>query len=573
LDDLKEITIISQSINRSIAAAALAGDTVWFKFHKVYKDANGTTHKIEFRTVDAKGVVKFYKLEKIVRSDGTIEYSLRTVGTKFANTVKGKKRIANTRFNSKGEIRTKWSDNLLSSKHTTNVGAVNVELILKEKLKGIVGDMTRNLPVMDGASNKIYDIRSHGRSVGKNLNIMDENNPAIPYDLSKSYTSVVTGETYKHFQDFLLSTGAVYSNIQAIRDKNGNIVSNYTLQGKIPAKINIDFEVVKKVESVLDVLNNIKANTLLESILTNNNGISTKLGLDNNALMKQFLEEIKVDGDVSYKHFSTYKAYTEYFKRTYPNSEVPTKDDMQKVLAKYTSSNRNIATFWGLSQQTDTRVRAEIFHELLHSFIKTKLTTASLVDKAKAQINEYVTQLKIAVKDSTILSENEINLLNDWFTKIEGSNKTSYEELITYGITEANIARILNKLLVANPTTTNETWLTKFIDMLLNLLHGLSIIQGSQLSELKGLISNILLKESVNTNESSKPNNPEILDMEFDESINLSNDSIILEDELPSSPVEMDFSDYGNATTNLEMSNYITTFNDNYTDSNNLKIC
>lgn len=594
LDDLSEVISIDNN-DHSIAEAAKLGNNIYFKFHKIYVRTNPLNgnqkivkNKIEFRTVDENGKVTFHKIEREAIHDGkdffNIKFTYKTVPTKsVVDKIGGKKIRINKALTktSKGETKPAWV--IKSEEMIDTVGDIPKGLVhaLNLPANKAIEKMIRSIPLQTDPSNiaKMYKVKAKGISIGQN-----HDNVA---DLTKSYTSVVDGKTYRNFQDFLVKSGAIYTNATGIRTKDGKIVSNYTLNGKYPPVIHIGHELEEKPEQTIDTIIRLQGDNFIEKLLNNENNALGNLGI-NNELVKQFLNIIKSTyGDMSLKYLSNYAEYRQFLiaigKR---NNEILNGDSLEYIneLAMMSNSTKTIALKHTINNfnNSNNRFKLELFHEMLHAAVK-----GALNDKTnkvvKAEINQYIKEfINRLTANKHNLTTDEQKTLNNWIDAVH----KNHEEFITYPITNESLISILNKLEYVHDDTKRTVW-DDILDFIVKLLTGTTVKTNTELSSIRSTISKILSRSNISGNFQSNEEHPvgtndggqtriqpkdltdedfnndteDDIDIPYSTNIDASTDTI-------NTSIDTKLS-----SNNSDILNNIRIFKQNFIDANNLKIC
>jgi len=617
LDDLADLISIGNT-DHGITVSAEEGQNVYFRFGKYQeaaKDKNGNPRRsiaIEFRTVDIKGNVLFHQIKKyqtIVKYGATPiadQYVYRTVKT----TLKKGIHIANLSktksFN--GKAAPNWQP--VSKTADTLESIIRLLTITNNKGESTIGNMIRSVPLTSNTKKSMKRLvsKSKGKSIGQNFNnSADLNNPYI------SVVDAFVGKIveYKNIQDFLIKTGAVYSNIQAVRNNNGDIISNHTLFGRYPISMNVDVLIQTVEETSIDKLRKLTGDNFISNLLSNKQNVLSDLELDGQDSIPTFLNYILTNyGDVKYQHLDTQAEWEAFAKLNNISTPYSPND-----LAYTHPATKSIITLGSLRRRpdSDNRTKLELFHELLHLAIKSNTTIDTQVQQ---DIAEYVKDLKnrIAeqVANKTInLTEAEQNVLNNWIKQTE----ESFEEFITYPFTNKDLAVLLNRLdHTSGITVVAETFWDKLLNLIARLFIKTEVRNTSELAHIRKVISDIMNKQPLVTIQANVVeetiNDPDVKSVIHTNSGNVSTQqqirdkrnrlrrSIAIESmEATTEPgrnevvglrgsvgdiIDVILSD--NSTTDLSQSinknnklfgsvNKLTTFKESFYDTSNLKLC
>lgn len=613
LDDMSEVIAMDNS-DKSITASALEGKNVYFKFFKQFHEKGTPTHsatssKIEFRTTNDNGVVTFHQITKTVYTDRSgkdnpgVKYVYKTVGTR-SKLIKGVRTNVAKTTASKTYKKT-FIDKITGKSVTTNEPgteqlpnwvivhsssdptAIIRKLTINNNGKpSVIQNIIRTVPLQTDTTtrSKQYKVKAQGKSIGKTLTNSKE--------ISEPYTSVVDGKTYRNFQDFLIKTGAVYSNVQGVRDVNGNIISNYTLTGKYPPVINVSSHLAAETDNNIDSLRKVQGDGLIGKLINNTNSIADQLEI-NNPLITKFLQNILDNhGDMAYQYMETYNDFKRFeLSRGVPENLIPleTSQEYRNMNAYISSNPKTISILSNIKsrQNANSRIKLELFHELLHSTIKGTIDPDTV---AKNQIIEYMDGLEARIATSDYkLTANDRTLLDSWIHNVG----IDYEEFVTYPFTYAPLVELLNKITYKDEVKTRSIW-DDILDFIVRVLTGNTINEASELALIRQTVAKIINNESISGNQttSSETNTPTGTPANTPTGTptntvtkgnrkplgkNIkntkptgSNNSIEL---INSTDIKEDGTTKININNPLNILKYTRIFKDQYIDSNNLKIC
>jgi hypothetical protein len=478
LDGLSDVIIVNSGVDGSIAKNPLPyyfdATRTWDLTEDELKQygeyaTGGKKHRIEFKTLsnisDRTGLHKVV-LNEITRvivnyGNDTREFirfrSTGTVGRERKDEKqkpKEVKTIVNTDIGLVEASQTSWGNNLLyPGEHT---GYIEYTDVIKEKLRHLVElksmDMVRALNFQQTA------IASKKSKTG-----VSYRDKAEEYYYKKHGIENPNYTEYKDYTDYAIKTGAVFTNLQPVRNKSGKIITLRNPNTKLVSNLKIT------VEPQMESVNTVSDDTLdlryfysmekkpfdFETSL--NNGFLEYAGLLNRDENQTFIESIP-DNWKSMK--MTAKDSFDY------KDEEGNLRDMSNKFASYNSESNTLT--WNLSSRvTDSKrimVRT-LMHELIHNSFKNM--SAENYQKGMEFARDAVSEIKNNASSYSVLNR---------FIPLMDENLT-LEELFTYGLTDINFRNALDSIPASNElnekypsSKKNESVWSKILSFVFKLL-------------------------------------------------------------------------------------------------------
>ena len=320
-----------------------------------------------------------------------------------------------------------------------------------------------------------------------------------------------TPSTFDSMQDFILDTGALTTSVIGIRDSNGNVVTNYTIDSVQPAMFfELKTETVDNpIKSETDILKTyaIKALTTLSS-LSGDKSTNWYQKLEN--ITKDKKAGLRVLGIIpNYVSDEVADKIVELYDKLYATGN--TNLTIQKygkgregIFAQYNGISGNISINSNsiLKEEfTLEDVGLRITHESLHKFFEQDINSKPLLETLAEPINEIKESLNsLSVEDfnkkyNSDLTPTEINHLKNYIKILSKQPK----EIVTYAFTDKKFANFANRIIMdkaPNIKKKKSLW-TKIIDALLSIIGINNITDNSLLNNVRNIVVNSL--DSVNS--------------------------------------------------------------------------
>lgn len=412
-----------------------------------------------------------------------------------------------------------------------NITTDEGKALLESKLRGIAPNMVR---------------QSHIDNINHKFTYNKE------YD-GGEIVDPVTGNTYSNPQDLYIQTGALYSNVGAVLNESGKVLTNFDLRGRFPLNITID--------TTSKPLTDVKVNTISELVGDNNIISPNDPYLD----IIQFIES-KVANQI--KEINVTSSLN---------------PDNKSVIAKNVQVRaKSVVNIYG--EYFNVKAKANPFmpaslyigHELLHAYMNKRYSKGDVEDIKRHNeiMTDYVNELVEAwnkidnkvsfmegifnintntatknVKDFEsfikLIKENADRINNSVTIGIENGTKLNgtytIQEPITYAFTNPLIAIVLNNINASkkgetyNSNKKNSFWnllINKFLSILKRLFNNdinsdkAELNNKGQLAKLNNYVNVIYDKRlkvanieySYKTNEISSNSTEEEIEEEMEES-------------------------------------------------------
>lgn len=467
---------------------------VWFNIGDVFTTEKGYSKTIEFKTVDRKrtnnqnGVTHQIKLVVYYDKSGKVDYinvsktyepvrkTKQTMHSKyaFANSENIKRLDPDKNGDRKVQIKVNGNRSVLTTGAFPTI------------YHGIQRSVTT-------AFNEQTGSYTYGSKVGK-----ENYNP-----IKGEYVPVLLQGKVKPFksaQDFFFKSHALTTNVNAIKTKSGEVITNYDLQRSLPAiYFQLEDENVQTTTTSENEITDI--DVLLEKIRDNkglhideNSLISlTDLGIITGNESQSIKDAMQSLWDIIYtKDDNTKVSFINFLQKYNTKGEnaiaaYSKEDNIIEFNDKYITQHQSVngKEFFG----------KYLLHESLHKYFET-INKDSITSENSELVKLYNDVYKDILKEDLKLfndkyhcrlSQEEFNTLKAYFDVIIASPA----ETISYIFTESEFAKLTNRIILDDPIKNQKpkTLWDKIIDALIKLLN-IRIKQGSFLESVKNIVVN-----------------------------------------------------------------------------------
>ena len=357
--------------------------------------------------------------------------------------------------------------------------------------QGIIEDKSQKKWVQVNESEFYNEFKKH--TVGDNINLNNKT-----FNTEDTFTDL-NGNTYSSFQQYLIESNSIKTNLPVTRDQDGNPISNYNMQAtddSSPAYIRVGLP-----EGQSEVVVNETTDGMAETI------IDTPSVLPNNA--DQFIGK-NINEVLTSEFFGQYaEVFLEIFDKLGLQIEfspsvisiTDTKDKNYKRQAAITMMDGKAVI--DLYDRFFTRLDGTpvsqsdqkyiIIHELLHPIIKqqeVKLKELGLYDQYVKKVNDFADSLTTELQKqldpknkNRVLNDVEVQALKEY---VEIIKKEGVDEAITYLFGNNIIKGALSKL-SGNPTEVKGFWA-----QLLDIIKEIFQIENNKAKELISIFSEFM---------------------------------------------------------------------------------
>lgn len=288
------------------------------------------------------------------------------------------------------------------------------------------GDFNINITTEEGKQLLESKIREIAPNMIRQAHIDNVNHK---FTYSKKYkgesiTDPITGKTYSNPTELYIKTGAIYSNVGAVVNESGKILTNFDLRGRFPLNITID--------STAKPLTNIVAHSISELVGTNNI-------INPN---DPYLDTIK---------FIESKVAKQIKSINVTSSLNP---DNKSVIAKATPIRaKSIVNIYGeyfnVKAKPNTFMPASLYigHELLHAYMNKRYSKGDVEDIKRH--NEIMTNYVNELVEAWNKIDNKVSFMEDIFninTNTATKNVKDFESFIK--LIKENADRINNSVTI-----------------------------------------------------------------------------------------------------------------------------
>lgn len=273
------------------------------------------------------------------------------------------------------------------------------------------------------------------------------------------FTDPVTGEEYSSYIEYLITTGALNTDVGAIVDPKGNIITNMHPKGDRPISLHIKTELDTEVKPKAKPKSKAKPKTKPAKV-TEVTKESTLEGLKQYLIDKEFRsiinEALEYGTTIDFEP-KTPKELVDIW-NSVPNIKDKIADNsLDKALAVYMPGlNRIFFTHKGLSRPADDIVE-DLVHESFHSlinnhYVTNKIADAEEADRLRQEVKNDLVDWKKSVEEAdwSNLNIQEIAALKNYLSKIDDTNKgfdeSAIEELFAYAFEGRIYGNILSKI-------------------------------------------------------------------------------------------------------------------------------
>jgi hypothetical protein len=531
LDDMSDTIIIDRKAEGAItnpnnniyfkmdSMYALADSEIAF-FNDVNESNPGYKQRISFRTaVQESGkvgrTVVFHRIERYVvnHSDGTTKSYIRyqTVDTnKMSNREHDIVAKTEPHVNPKTNVKTwrpKWGKNILKSTVSTIKTDSDTNTIiyderakvdLASKLEKVVLGLVRDMPVDKQGNTYTLASRATGSSIGM---VHMNTNPNEEYhsvaNMYKEETTGTKSKAYNGFADYLITDSAIYSNVDSIRSRNGEVITQFDVNGLALSSMDVSLDNTAK-EQLTNRQNNIaredsEFRQLTKVFIKHKNNKPMSFG---KAVASGLLDELMVGMN---------SASIEWFKRNMPISWMDTKlmhsdeatdfklaseSDTTKAAKRIALFNNTTdAIMFQLSSgklQNYRLFKPYLFHELLHNSMFT-INQTILNKEADTLLKEIETANK------STLTKAEADALKGYLQIAKG------QDVFTYALTDKVVRNALDKLTLSKDYKSDYKGATKqdsiwkqILEIIRNILGIKSASDGSTLAMMETVFTNLM---------------------------------------------------------------------------------
>ena len=323
--------------------------------------------------------------------------------------------------------------------------------------------------------------------------------------------------TFDSMQDFILDTGALTTSVIGIRDTNGNVVTNYTIDSIQPAmffelKSESSDNPIRESEDMTKEFA-VKAITTLSSMTsdTETNWYQKLVNItDDKVAGLRVLGVIPdfVSEDVANRIAELYdRIYTDG-KTNFSIKKLSSKQDF--IIAQYDKGTETIVINSNKLTKRDftaTDLGVNITHESLHKYFEQQANSKELYDKLATLISDIndtafkVDSKEFNAKYKSDLTELELGYLRTYL-KILSETPA---EIVTYAFTNKQFANLANRIIVeeAPKIKKRKSLWDKIIDAILSVIGIDTITDNSLLNNVRNIVINSL--DSVNSRRAKSP--------------------------------------------------------------------
>lgn len=323
--------------------------------------------------------------------------------------------------------------------------------------------------------------------------------------------------TFDSMQDFILATGALTTSVIGIRDTNGNVVTNYTIDSIQPAMF---FELksessdnpiresedttkefaVKAITTLSSMTNDTETNWYQKLVNITDDKVA---GLRVLGVIPDFVSE-----NVANRIAELYDRIYADGKTNFSIKKLSNKQDF--IIAQYDKGTETIVINSNKLTKRDftaTDLGITITHESLHKYFEQQTNSKKLYDKLATLISDINdTAFKVNAKEfnakyKSDLTELELGYLRTYL-KILSETPA---EIVTYAFTNKQFANLANRIIVeeAPKIKKRKSLWDKIIDAILSVIGIDTVTDNSLLSNVRNIVINSL--DSVNSRRAKSP--------------------------------------------------------------------